>query len=215
MERDPDIIEKIGRNLFGPFEGHLLGCESTTRQLIRISLQQVGNRLQGAAYPLSIPPPQGAQALLRPLVAQVSPTGSLLIGSVHDSAWGAGRNVGEIVKLKFHGNLPTGIAEMRSLKSGFELLFTQPIDPVKGTTRENYVLTSYRRLPTSSYGGPNLDTRTERIVSLTLSKDARRATLILPELRIGFVYALRLRNLSMSGQLFHPAEAYYSMGPLP
>ena len=42
--------------LFGPFEGHLVGCEYDTCRLIRMTLQRVGDTIQGAAYPLSIPP---------------------------------------------------------------------------------------------------------------------------------------------------------------
>ena len=39
---------------FGPFEGHLVGCEYDTRRLIRMSLQRVDGWIQGAAYPLSL-----------------------------------------------------------------------------------------------------------------------------------------------------------------
>ncbi len=214
LETPDELLKTTGKKLFGPFEGHLLGCEATTRQLIRVSLQKVGDRYQGAVYPLSIQPPRGASSLLRPLVAQIAPDGAVLVGSIHDSAWGAGRNVGEIVKMRFNGQLPTGIAEMRAVESGFELEFTGPIDRAKAKNAGNYVLVSYRRVPTPAYGGPDVDRRTEKIDSLTVSENGRRVVLTLPELRTGFVYELRLRNLTRGGELFHPAEAFYSFGPL-
>jgi len=152
---------------------------------------------------------------LRPLVAQVAPDGAVLVGSVHDSGWGAGRNLGEIVKLRFSGQLPLGIAEMRAIEDGFELLFTGPVDRAKAVEMANYQLVSYRRIPTPAYGGPDVDRRTETIHSLTVSEEGQRVVMTLPELRVGFVYALRLKNLTTDDQQFHPAEAYFSMGPLP
>jgi glucose/arabinose dehydrogenase len=148
LETPAALLIVTGQKLFGPFEGHLIGCEASTRQLIRMSLQRVGDRYQGAAYPFTISPPRGTNTLLRPLVAQVATDGAILVGSVHDSAWGAGRNVGEIVKLRFRGPLPVGIAEMRAVEYGFELEFTGPIDRAKATDLANYRLVSYRRIPT-------------------------------------------------------------------
>ncbi|MEO8269970.1 MAG: hypothetical protein ABI557_09625, partial [Aureliella sp.] len=40
---------------FGPFEGHLIGCEMNGRFLVRMSLQKVGDTYQGAAYLFSRP----------------------------------------------------------------------------------------------------------------------------------------------------------------
>ena len=214
LETPAELMKATGKPLFGPFEGHLLGCEATTRQLIRISLQKVGDRYQGAAYPLTVLPPRGTSSLLRPLVARVAPDGSVYVGSVHDSAWGAGRNTGEVVRMQFNGKLPTGIAEMRSVDGGFELEFTGPVDRTKATDLANYVLVSYRRVPTPAYGGPDIDRRTEKIDRLIVSEDGQRVVLSLPNMRTGFVYELRLRNLTSDGELFHPAEAFYSLGPL-
>src|SRR5205814_1342220 len=36
--------------IYGPLVGHLVGCEYDTRRLIRMSLQQIGDTYQGAAY---------------------------------------------------------------------------------------------------------------------------------------------------------------------
>ncbi|MEZ6088672.1 MAG: hypothetical protein R3C05_11725 [Pirellulaceae bacterium] len=38
-----------GDGVFGAWEGHLVGCEYDTQRLIRMSLQNVGGTLQGAA----------------------------------------------------------------------------------------------------------------------------------------------------------------------
>ncbi|HEY7426291.1 MAG TPA: c-type cytochrome, partial [Gemmataceae bacterium] len=124
-----ELRGKLDRDAFGPLEGHLIGCEYDTRRLIRMTLQRVGDTFQGAAYPLSIPPSEPQRGFLGPLVCAVSPRGELYVGSIRDSGWGAGNNVGEIVRVQVQPDkLPCGLAEMRASHDGFVLDFFRPID---------------------------------------------------------------------------------------
>ncbi|HEX5105390.1 MAG TPA: hypothetical protein VFV87_16340, partial [Pirellulaceae bacterium] len=203
--------------IYGPLEGHLIGCEYDTRRLIRMSLQKIGDTYQGAAYPLSIPPDDVEKGLLGPIVCAVKPTtGELYIGEIRDSGWGAGNNVGQIVKIKIEPEkLPCGIAEMKATADGFTLDFFQPVDAKKAADVSNYSLQSYRRESTPAYGGPDLDRRTEKIAAIEVSKDDKRVTLKLPELRERFVYELRLKNLAPKNAMFHPDEAHFTLRQVP
>jgi hypothetical protein len=205
------------KSAFGPLEGHLIGCEYDTRRLIRMTLQKIGDTYQGAAYPLSIPPDDVEKGLLGPIVCAVKPTtGELYIGEIRDSGWGAGNNVGQIVKIKIEPEkLPCGIAEMKATADGFTLDFFQPVDAKKAADLANYSLQSYRRESTPAYGGPDLDRRTEKIAAIEVSKDKKRVTLKLPELRERFVYELRLKNLAPRGAMFHPDEAHFTLRQIP
>ena len=51
-----ELRARLGHDVFGPMEGHLVGCEYDTRRLIRMSLQKVGDTYQGPAYPLASRP---------------------------------------------------------------------------------------------------------------------------------------------------------------
>jgi cytochrome c553 len=211
-----ELRRKLGRDLFGPLEGHLIGCEYDTRRLIRMTLQHVGDTFQGAAYPLSISPSDPQRSFLGPLVCAVSPRGELYVGSIRDSGWGAGANVGEIVRVQIQPEkLPCGIAEVRARHDGFQIDFFRPIDRDLAGRVESYTIQSYRREPTPAYGGPDRDRRTEKVTGATLSSDARRVTLRLAEMRPGFVYELRLRSLAPGGGDFHPAEAHYTLNVVP
>jgi mono/diheme cytochrome c family protein len=211
-----ELRAKLGRDAFGPLEGHLIGCEYDTRRLIRMSLQRVGDTYQGAAYPLSIPPQDPQHGFLGPLVCAVSPRGELYVGSIRDSGWGAGNNIGEIVRVQIQPDkLLGGIAEVRALPDGFVLDFFRPIDRELAGKAESYAIQSYRREPTPAYGGPDRDRRTEKVVGVTVANDNRRVTLKLAEMRPGFVYELRLRNLTPGGGDFHPAEAHYTLRVVP
>ncbi|HTU18402.1 MAG TPA: hypothetical protein VMG10_10115 [Gemmataceae bacterium] len=216
LDTPKQLREKLGREVFGPLEGHLIGCEYDTRRLIRMTLQRVGDTFQGAAYPLSIPPSDPQRGFLGPLVCAVSPGGELCVGSIRDSGWGAGANVGEIVRIQIQPEtLMCGLAEMRATHDGFILDFFRPIDREPAGRTESYSLQSYRREATPAYGGPDRDRRTEKVKSVTVSRDARRVTLRLAEMRPGFVYELRLKNLASGGGEFHPSEAHYTLNRVP
>ena len=210
------LREKTGKEVFGPLEGHLIGCEYDTRALIRMTLQKVGDTYQGAAYPLSIPPENVEDGLLGPIVCAVSPRGELYVGNIRDSGWGAGNNVGDIVQIKIEPDkLPCGIAEVRANKDGFTIDFFRPVDPAKARDPANYSIASYRRESTPAYGGPNLDRRAEKIGSIELSPDAKRVTLRLADLRPGFLYEFQLKPLAPGKEPFHPAEAHYTLNQIP
>ncbi|QDU25080.1 Cytochrome c [Anatilimnocola aggregata] len=211
----PKQLQAAGKaNHFGPLEGHLVGCEYDTRRLIRMSLQKVNGDYQGCCYPLTVAT-TAEESPLGPICCEVSPTGELVVGSIRDSGWGAGNNIGEVIRIKLDpAGLGHGLAEMRATSGGFELDFLQPVDEKLATDVSNYSLSSCRRESTPAYGGNDIDRRTEKVAKAELSKDKKRVTLSLPELRAGHLYELRLKSLAADGAPFHPAEAYYTLRTL-
>ncbi|HEY2413075.1 MAG TPA: PA14 domain-containing protein [Pirellulaceae bacterium] len=204
-------------SIFGPLEGHLVGCEYDTRRLIRMSLDKVNGEYQGCCYPLSIPPADVEKGLLGPIVCAIKPTtGELYVGEIRDSGWGASNNIGQITKIKIEPEkLPCGIAEVRATKNGFAIDFFKPVDRAKAANLDSYSIESYRRESTPAYGGPDIDRRPEKIVSAAVSEDGKRVTLVLPELRTRHVYELRLKNMTPGGGMFHPDEAHYTLKQIP
>jgi mono/diheme cytochrome c family protein len=216
LDTPAPLRQKLGRDAFGPFEGHLVGCEMNNRALVRMTLQRVGDVMQGAAYPMSYPAPEGGPSLLGPLCAEVSPAGDLYVGSLLDSGWGGGNNIGTIVRMRpIPENLPAGIREVRASPQGLVVEFTRPVDSQRASDRGNYSLTSYTRISTPAYGGDDVDRRMEEIIGISATPDGLSATLRLKEWRENFVYELHLKNLAGAGQEFFPAEAYYTLRRTP
>ncbi|HVA51721.1 MAG TPA: c-type cytochrome [Pirellulales bacterium] len=212
----PETVHKASDgSAFGPFEGQLIGCEFDTRRLIRMSLERIGGTYQGAAYPFSIEPAPGEPTFEGPVVCAVSPEGDLYVGNLRDSGWGGGQNTGSIVRLRPNGSVPVGIAEVRALHDGFAIDFTAPVDGGRAADASNYSVSSYRRITTPAYGGPDVDRESEPIVTVELSADGRRASLRLKRLRAGFVYEFQLKNLAGDNQKFFPAEAHYTLRMAP
>jgi hypothetical protein len=210
----PRKLAANGKKIFGPLEGHLVGCEYDTKRLIRMSLQKVAGDYQGCCYPLTVPTP-AEEAPLGPICCEVSPAGELFIGSIRDSGWGAGNNIGEVIRVRFdESQLGHGLAEMRATATGFELDFFQPVAKALAEDAGNYSLNSYRRESTPAYGGSDIDRRTEKVAAAQLSPDGKRVTLTVPQLRAGYVYELHLKSLAPNGATFFPAEAHYTLRQL-
>jgi cbb3-type cytochrome oxidase cytochrome c subunit len=205
------VRDKLGRDLFGPFEGQLVGCEYTNRRLVRMSLERVGGDFQGAVYPLSLEPAAGIETFEGPLVCAIAPDGDLYVGNIHDSGWGAGANTGSLVRIRPQGDLPPGIAEIRAAREGFAIRFTRPVDRAKASDPAGYAVSSFRRIPTPAYGGDDVDRRQETIRAVRVADDAASATIELGELREGVVYEFHLRDLSDGGQRFFPDQAFYTL----
>ncbi len=208
----PASLREHGEARFGPFEGHLIGCEYDTRRLIRMSLQHVGNTIQGAAYPFSYDEPPQGPPFLGPLVGGISPAGDLYVGGIRDSGWGGANNVGELVRLRpLPDQLPGGIAEVRATPNGFRIEFTRPMDPTRAADLSNYSLASYTRISTPRYGGDDTDRRVESIDAVDVAADASSVLLRVGELRAGFVYELNVKNLNRQQTAFFPSLAHYTL----
>ncbi|MEZ6136536.1 MAG: c-type cytochrome [Pirellulaceae bacterium] len=203
------------RKLFGPFEGHLLGCEMNNRSLIRMSLQRVGDTYQGAAYLFSQPTLDVDEGFEGPIVCDVGPTGDVWVGNLQDSGWGGGQNTGSIVRLRPQGELPLGIAEVRAHAAGFTITFTSPVVAEKAIKPENYQLRSYRRISTPAYGGDDQDQRDERVRKVQLADDRRQIELLVDDLRAGFVYEINVAAIGSDDDTLFPNQAHYTMRAVP
>ena len=216
LETPASVRARIAGDLFGPFEGHLVGCEYDTRRLIRMSLQQVGDTMQGAAYPFSYTEPPSGPPFLGPLVSSISPAGDLYIGGIRDSGWGGANNIGELVRLRpIPDALPCGIAEVRATNRGFVVQFTQPVNAQRAADVANYALASYTRVSTPAYGGDDKQRRVESIRKVELADDALSVTLTVDTMRAGFVYELNIKDLSPDGSAFIPSQAHYTLRVIP
>ncbi len=211
----PVVREKIGRDVFGPFEGHLVGCEYTTLRLIRMTLDKIGATYQGAAYPMSVVPPPNEPTFEGPVVAAVAPDGDVYVGNMRDSGWGGGQNTGSIVRMRMTDDVPIGIRHVRATNDGFEIEFTGSIDGKQAKQARRYSVLSYRRISTPAYGGENVDERAEHVKKVEVAPDANLVNLHLDTMCAGHVYEIRVDIAAADGRPLFPAEAYYTLRVVP
>lgn len=211
------FLESPPGKSFGPFEGHLVGCEYDTRRLVRMTLQRVGDSFQGAVYPFSREPSPMELRFLGPVSCAVSPRGELYVGSMKDSGWGAGNNVGEVFQIKFAPEkLPAGIREVTA-ESDMKLVieFHGAIDAASARDASHYRVESYTRVSTPAYGGEDVARRREVIHSIEFDDQSGRAVISMEKLRPGFVYEIHVDKKLGGGKDFFPAEAHFTFHRAP
>jgi len=214
LETPADLRKRDG-DLFGPFEGHLIGCEYDTQRLVRMSLQKIGETYQGAAYPFSRDAAKGKRGLEGPVVCAISPSGDVIVGNMRDSGWGAGANVGSMVRIRPQAKLPAGIAEVRATANGLSVAFTTEVDAKGAADASHYAVDAYRRVSTPAYGGADVDRHAVKVTAVHVDSSRKQVELVLESFREGFVYELRVKNLAADQAEFFPAEAYFTLRKKP
>jgi hypothetical protein len=195
---------------FGPFAGQCFVGDQTRSMIMRVALEKVNGRYQGACFPFR----NGFQCGINRLV--FGPDGSLYAGQTN-RGWGSvgGKPYG-LQRLVYTGVLPFEIHSMKLTRSGFDLTFTKPLDPKTGERLAAYSLLSFTHNYWSNYGSPEVDRKAEKITAVKLSANRRTASLAVDGLRKGRIYEVHLEGLKSAdgGPVLHP-EGYYTLNELP
>jgi len=112
--------------------------------------------------------------------------------------------------------MPFEIQEMRAKSDGFELIFTEPVDPEIARKPETWSMESYCYIFQSSYGSPEVDHTKPVISQIDVAADSKSVTLIVDGLQRGHVHELHADGLlSAAGiPMLHPV-AYYTLNYIP
>ncbi|MCS6850731.1 MAG: hypothetical protein NZ700_06140 [Gemmataceae bacterium] len=193
---------------FGPFAGQILVGDQTNASILRVALEKVNGRYQGACFPFR----SGFECGVNRLV--FGPDHRLYVGMTN-RGWGSrgGKPFG-LQRLVYTGVAPMEIHAIRLMPDGFVLSFTKPVDPasVRPTA---FSLQSFTYYYWSTYGSPEVDTRAEQITEVNRAADGRTVRLTVPGLRRGRVYEFRLDGIRAADgtPLLHP-EGYYTLNEL-
>jgi hypothetical protein len=194
---------------FGPFAGQCFVGDQTRSMIMRVALEKVGGRYQGACFPFR----SGFQCGINRLV--FAEDGSLFVGQTN-RGWGSlGPKPYGLQRLVYTGVLPFEILTMKLTKTGFDLTFTQPVDEATAKRIEDFTVKSYTYTYFRTYGSPERDTRAEKVTAVSVSADKKTVSLSVPDLKRGRVYDLHVDRLSSKGgePLLH-ADAYYTLNQL-
>jgi hypothetical protein len=195
---------------FGPFAGQCFVGDQTKANVMRVDLQKIHGRFQGACFPFR----SGFQCGINRLV--FGPDGSLYAGQTN-RGWGSlgGKPYG-LQRLVWTGKVPFEIHTLRLTKAGFDLTFTKPLDAATAGKLTAYSLQSFTHYYWGTYGSPEVDRKPEKVQAVTVSPDRKKVSLAVTGFRPGRVYELHLEGVkSAAGDaVLHP-EAYYTLNELP
>ena len=193
---------------FGPFAGQMFVGEFTLSAVYRVDLEKVGGQYQGACFPFQA----GFDCAVMRLA--FGRKRSLFCGETNRGWNSLGSRSFGLERVVWSGKTPFELLRMRARPNGFELEFTQPIDP-KTLNEAAFRLKSYTYKYHSTYGSPEMDALDLEVTQLE-TLDARRVRLTVKSLRTGYVHELRLGRLrSTGGQNLRHAAAYYTLNAVP
>jgi hypothetical protein len=194
---------------FGPaFLGHVFVGDQFDASLIRVTLEQVNERFQGACYPFRMGLASGVTRVCWGV------DGSLLVGMTN-RGWGSrGEDTQGLQRVKWSGQTPFELREMHAAPDGFVLEFTAPLDPKSAADPGSYRLASYTYELHEEYGSPKMDEKPLAFTPAVL--DATRVHLAVQGLRSGYVHELHYAGVrSAAGERPLHDRAYYTLVEIP
>jgi glucose/arabinose dehydrogenase len=195
---------------FGPFEKQMFVADQSHSTVMRVFLEKVDGRYQGACFMLREGFSSGNLSLL------FAPDGSLLVYGTN-RGWGSrGRESFALERMIWTGTQPFEVLEMHARHDGFELMFTEAVDPKTASDTDSYDLKTYTYIYQKTYGSPEVDATTPEITKAVVGSDGKSVRLHVDELQLGHVHELHLDGVRSAGgkPLVH-AAAYYTMNHIP
>jgi hypothetical protein len=204
------IATDMSAGKFGPFAEQMFVSDQSHSTVMRVALEKVNGEYQGACFPFRGSFSSGNLAMKQ------TADGSMFIGGTN-RGWGSrGREPWALERLVWTGKTPFEVHMMSVRPDGFELTFTEPVDPKTAGDAASYKLGTYTYIYQSNYGSPEVDHTTPTIKQLTVSADGRKVRMIVDGLQIGHVHELHLDGVkSAAGLPLLHKEAYYTLNYLP
>lgn len=190
---------------FGPFGGQAFIADIAHRNIVRVALEKVAGKYQGAVFPFIRPLASAAYA------SAFDPEGNLWVGSV-GRGWVAGDPAIEIIR-HAPGTTPFEMQRIVLTREGFAIHFTAPLGPRKVTVSEISV-TEFQFEYWENYGSERFRESAVPVRELRLSADRMTLSLRLP-LKAEYIYEIQLPELTAtSGLRLENNFAYYTLNQL-
>lgn len=205
-----DIIEDQTNGAFGPFGGQYFVADQGHSKIMRMSLEKVNGKYQGACYPFY----EGfASGLVR---LRWGLDGSIF-GGMTSRGWAStGKAEYALQRLVWNGELPFEMKDIHAMSDGFEVEFTTPVNSSKLKDPKNFTVNSFTYKYQHQYGSPIINNRSRKIIGMIPSADGRKVKLVMDSLIPGYIHEIRVANLESTEQksLLHDF-AYYTLNEIP
>ena len=205
-----DVLEDNTNGAFGPFNGQYFVADQGHSKIMRMSLEKVKGKYQGACYPFY----EGfASGLLR---LRWGLDGSMFAGMTSRGWASTGKADYALQRLMWNGETPFEMKDIKALPDGFEIEFTMPVDAAKLKNPMHYSINSFTYMYHHHYGSPIINNRNRKIIGIVPSDDGRKVKLVLDSLIEGHIHEIKVKELASTEKkpLLHDF-AYYTMNNIP
>ena len=211
MGASPTFVafDTTGKN-FGPFEGNMFIGEQSHSQVQRAYIEKVNGVYQGAAWHFL----EGFESGLVP--GKFADDGTLFVGGTN-RGWGSrGTTVATLERVRWTGKTPFEMTQMRALSKGFELTFTEPVDPKSALDLASYKMEAWTYIYHEKYGSPEVDRSSPAVKKASVSDDHLSVTLEIEGLVKGHLHQLDASGVKSRSNhnLWHPIS-FYTLNEIP
>ncbi len=172
---------------FGPFAGQLLVGEMNHARILRVAFEEIGGQFQGMAVPLL--DNHGLRKGNNRLA--FAPDGSLWVGQT-DHGWVGDKG---IQRISWTGKVPLDVKEMHLTKTGFDLVFTRPLEAASAGQAESFPAERYYYEYHAAYGSKQFEWERITPKTVAVSEDRTKVTLVFDPLTAWRIYQFDLKAL--------------------
>ena len=204
------IVCDLSKGKFGPFQKQLFVADQSHSNISRVFLEEVNGVKQGVVFPFL----KGFKS--GPIGGRMTDDGQLFAGG-SDRGWGAkGGKPFHFERVDWTGKVPFEVHEMRAKPDGFELSFTEPVDPVTAGDVASYKAREFTYQYHADYGGPEIADVNPKITSAVVAPDNKSVRLTFDVLTKGHIHELHFDGVrSATGKpVLHPV-GYYTLNEIP
>ena len=205
-----DMIEDVTGGKFGPFQGQYFVYDQGQSKAMRMTLEKVNGKYQGACYPFR----DGFQS--GTLRARWGNDGSMFVGQT-SRGWGStGKDLYGLQRLVWNGRMPFEMKNVSARPDGFEIEFTQPINKESAENLKSYELKSFIYKYQHQYGSPIINQEDTPLRGVIVSEDRMRVRLVLDNIRQGYIHQVMASGiLNDEGQPLLHDVSYYTLNEIP
>ncbi|MEM1109893.1 MAG: family 16 glycoside hydrolase [Planctomycetota bacterium] len=196
----------------GPFKDQMILGELTAGGMRRIALEQIAGVWQGVVFRFT----QGFESGVNRIIK--GPDGSYYAGgtgSTGNWSWRDTRFGLQRLRPVDGFGQTFEYETIRATADGFEVRYTQPIDPEWLADTENYRLKHFYYTPSPQYGGPKQGQQKLNVVSATPSTDGKSVRLVVEGRKPEHVVYFWTNPTSAAGETIWATEAWYTLNTWP
>lgn len=202
---------------FGPFNGQMIVGDFQNAVLLRVMLEKVNGQWQGAVWPFGKSFLSGVNRL------SFGPDGKLYVGGCQRAWASASPQQYSLERVAFTGKTPFEVREIHALPDGFQLEFTQPVDPATAGEADNYDVAQFTYEYHQRYGSEEMDhdgkpnsSTAIMIKKADVSPDRKSVKLVLEGWRPGYVTTVRCLDVqNAEGEPLLHDTFYYTLNQIP
>ncbi|HEY1171285.1 MAG TPA: hypothetical protein VGH19_07965 [Verrucomicrobiae bacterium] len=203
---------------FGPFTGQLMVGDFQNAIVMRVALEKVNGEWQGAVFPFAKGFGSGVNRLV------FGPDGKLYVGGCKNKAWAAvAPKEYSLDRVSFTGKTPFEVKDVKALKDGFELTFTEPVAADTGALADSYDMVQFGYHYHQKYGSPELDHEGKensstgiKVTKAALSADRLKVKLTVDGWKTGYVTMVRCLDVANDdGKKLRHDTFWYTLNQIP